>query len=298
VQALQANGEVVAMTGDGVNDAPALKRADVGVAMGIKGTEATKEAAEIVLADDNFASIEQAVEEGRIIYDNLRKAILFILPTNGGEALVILIAVVFGFVLPMTPVQILWVNMVSAITLAMALAFEPAEPGVMDRPPRDPKASILGGTFLWRIGFVSALIGGATIAVFLFEMRRGLPVELARTVAVNTLVCAQIFYLFNCRFLNESGLSLSRLFTNRAVWIAVGVLAVLQLVFVYAPFMHRLFGSTALESRHWFVPLGIGLAVFLIVEAEKAIFRRRTQQSPAQGNHRQSRSRNITHHQK
>ncbi len=274
VQALQANGEVVAMTGDGVNDAPALKRADVGVAMGIKGTEATKEAAEIVLADDNFASIERAVEEGRTIYDNLRKSILFILPTNGGEALVVLIAVVFGFALPLTPVQILWVNMVSAITLAMALAFEPAEADVMSRPPRDPKASILGGVFLWRIGFVSVLIGGATIAVFLIEMRLGMSVEMARTLAVNTLVCAQIFYLFNSRFLRESSLSFSRLFTNQAVWLAVGVLALLQLVFVYAPFMHRLFGSTALELRHWLVPLGIGFAVFLIVEAEKAIFRR------------------------
>ncbi len=273
VQALQANGDVVAMTGDGVNDAPALKRADVGVAMGIKGTEATKEAAEIVLADDNFASIEQAIEEGRTIYDNLRKAILFLLPTNGGEALVILVAVVFGFVLPLTPVQILWVNMVTAVTLAMALAFEPAEPGVMLRPPRDPKSPILGGAFLWRIGFVSLLIGGATIAVFLIEMRRGLPLELARTLAVNTLVCAQAFYLFNSRFLRESSLSFSRMFTNRAVWLAVGVLAVLQLVFVYTPFMQRLFGSTALEWRDWFIPLGIGFAVFLIVEAEKAIYR-------------------------
>jgi magnesium-transporting ATPase (P-type) len=274
VQALQANGDVVAMTGDGVNDAPALKRADVGVAMGIKGTEATKEAAEIVLADDNFASIERAIEEGRTIYDNLRKAILFILPTNGAEALVILIAVVFGLVLPLTPVQILWVNMVTTVTLALALAFEPAEPGVMSRPPRDPRAPILGGAFLWRIGFVSVLIGGATIAVFLIEKRLGMPVELARTLAVNTLVCGQAFYLFNSRFLRESSLSFTRLFTNRVAWLAVGVLAVLQLVFVYAPFMHRLFGSTALELRHWLVPLGIGLAVFLLVEAEKAVFRR------------------------
>ena len=274
VQALQANGEVVAMTGDGVNDAPALKRADVGVAMGIKGTEATKEAAEIVLADDNFASIERAIEEGRTIYDNLRKAILFLLPTNGGEALVILTAVVFGFALPLTPVQILWVNMVTAVTLAIALAFEPAEPGVMRRPPRDPKAPILGGIFLWRIGFVSVLIAGATIAVFLVEKQLGRPVELARTMAVNTLVCSQIFYLFNSRFLLASSLSLARLFTNRVVWIAVGALAVLQLIFVYAPFMQRLFGSAALEIRHWLVPLGIGLAIFLIVEAEKAIFRR------------------------
>jgi calcium-translocating P-type ATPase len=273
VQALQANNEVVAMTGDGMNDAPALKRADVGVAMGIKGTEATKEAAEIVLADDNFASIERAVEEGRTIYDNLQKAILFILPTNGAQSLVILVAVLLGLDLPLSPVQILWANMVTAVTLSLALAYEPSEPGLMRRPPRRPGAPILGEHALWRIVLVSLLIGGATIAVFLYEEHKGYSIEMAQTMAVNTLVLGQVFYLFNSRFLRESSLRLDLLFTNRVVWIAIGVLAVLQLLFVYVPFLNLWFHSAPIPAGDWLLPLGIGFAIFLAVEAEKAILR-------------------------
>ena len=227
----------------------------------------------MVLADDNFASIARAIEEGRTTYDNLRKAILFILSTNGAEALVVLAAVVFGLVLPMTPVQILWVNLVTAVTLGLALGFEPAEPGVMQRPPRRPGSSIFGGYFVWRLAFVSLLLGGATIGVFLYEQAIGAPLDLARTMAVNTLVVGEVCYLFNCRHLHASSLRLDCLTSNRVVWITIAVLAGLQSVFVYAPPMNTWFGTTPLHLHHWLLPVAIGLALFAIVEVEKWLVR-------------------------
>jgi magnesium-transporting ATPase (P-type) len=248
--------------------------------MGIKGTEATKEAAEIVLADDNFASIERAIEEGRTIYDNLRKAILFILPTNAAEALVIVAAVIIGLDLPLTPTQILWVNMVTAVTLALALAFEPPEPGIMDRPPRRTGSSILDRYFLWRIGFVGVLVGGATMAVFLLSDHSGDDLAVARTMAVNTLVFGQICYLFNARFLREASYPLRRMFANPVAWGAVAVLTVLQLGFVYLPFMNTMFETAPLDLIHWVIPGLIGVGVFVLVEIEKAFARRRHDDRP------------------
>ncbi len=268
VQALQARGHVVAMTGDGVNDAPALRRADIGVAMALGGTEVAREAADLVLTDDNFASIEAAVEEGRGVFDNLQKFIAWTLPTNGGEALVVLVAVLLGLGLPILPVQILWVNMLTAVCLGMTLAFEPKERGLMERPPNPRGAPLLTSVLLTRVGLVSALLCGAVFGVYELELSRGAGEAAARTAAVNALVFGELFYLFNSRSLTRSFLAVG-LFSNPLLWAGVGLMCALQLVFTYVPVMNAVMGSAPLSALAWAEVLGASLVVSLLVGVEK-----------------------------
>lgn len=274
VQALQADGQVVAMTGDGVNDAPALKCADVGVAMGMKGTEAAKEAADMVLADDNFATIASAVREGRAVYDNLKKFILFMLPTNGGEALVVIAAILFELALPLTPAQVLWINMVTSSTLGLALAFEPAEHGIMNRRPRPPGEALLSGFFVWRVLMVSVLMMTGALGLFLWELEIGTSIETARTMAVNAVVVAEMFYLVNSRYILAPVVNLEGLTGNRYILLAIAACIPLQLAYTHAPMMQSIFDSTDLSLLEWAKVVGAGLLVFCVAELEKFVIRR------------------------
>ena len=273
VKAIQANKQVVAMTGDGVNDAPALKMADIGVAMGIKGTEVTKEAAEMILADDNFASITAAVKEGRTVYNNIEKAILFMLPTNVAQALVIAVAIFLGFTMPITAPQVLWVNMVTSVALGLVISFEPHELDVMNRPPRATDRPILTGFGIWRVIFVGLTLLAFTLLAFFWMKSQHASDALARTVAVNAITIGQVFYLLNSRYLLDSSLSLKAHLGNKYLPFGIGAVVILQLLFTYAPPLQRLFDNEAIPLWIWPWLVAGGLVFFLIVEIEKLIIR-------------------------
>ena len=268
VRSLQADGEVVAMTGDGVNDAPALKQADIGVAMGLNGTEVAKETAEVVLTDDDFATIEAAIEEGRGVFDNLTKFITWTLPTNLGEGLVILAAIVLGTTLPILPVQILWINMTTAVALGLMLAFEPKEPGIMTRPPRPTGSHIVTGELILRIVIVGAMMLVGSFGLFSAALEAGATNAEARTLAVNAFVAMEIGYLFNCRSLHQSVWRIGW-FTNRWIWVGIGMTVALQIAFTYVPFMNDIFGSAPLPPAAWWPVVGLGVLITLVIGAVK-----------------------------
>lgn len=287
VKALQASEEVVAMTGDGVNDAPALKRADIGVAMGISGTAVAKEAADMILTDDNFESIKAAVEEGRRVFDNLLKSIVFLLPTSIGLGLVIFIAVLFfpskeGILLiPIQPVQVLWINLITAVALSLPLALEAMEPDVMNRPPRKPNKPLLSSLIIFRMILVSLVMAGGTIGLFLWEynkelsrgMAHSLAISEAQTMAVTAMVLFQVFYLIDCRSLNFSVNKIG-LFSNPFIYIGIATVLLVQVAFVYFPFMNRWFHSSPLKAEAWGVSAMVAFSILIIISIEKWIQRK------------------------
>lgn len=268
VEAMQANGEVVAMTGDGVNDAPALKRSNIGVAMGKGGTDAAREAADMALSDDNFASIVAAVEEGRNIYEKFIKFIIWTLPTNIGEGMVIFFAILVGTTLPMLPTQVLWINMTTAVLLGLMLVFEPNEKAIMTRAPRVQSDSIISAQALFRMLLIGTIMLIVTFLAFEYELSQGESEEYARTVAVTIFIAIETFYLFSCRSLTESVFKMN-FFTNKPLLIGVAIMAILQAAFIYLPFMNDLFSSEPIKATSVAYSIVFGFLAMLASEAHK-----------------------------